>query len=149
MNYIILAALLIASPASAQTLTDSFGTTITKAGNVYTRGGVSVNAPSDAVALNTFNAMAPDGWVPPSRPPPTSISSSDFIKRLTPAERLAIATAGQSNAQILVWLTQLGAATTVIMSDPDLLAGVQAMVSAGLLTSQRAAQILDLSQTSP
>jgi hypothetical protein len=47
---------------------DIYGRTITADGNTYTAGGTTVQAASDAAALSTFNAMAPDGWTPPAPP---------------------------------------------------------------------------------
>jgi hypothetical protein len=109
------------------------------------------------IADPTFNpgpglALIPDTgqsiYAPPP-PAPTIIAPLDFMSRLTPAEQTAIATAGQSNAQILLFLLKLSGATQVDVTDPLTVAGVNAMVSAGLLTAPRGAQILNLLQASP
>lgn len=80
---------------------------------------------------------------------PTTITPLDFMARLTPAEQTAIATASQSNAQVLLFLLKLAGAQDVSVTDPLTVAGIQAMVAAGLLTVDRGAQVLDLSRASP
>lgn len=48
---------------------DQYGFEITKEGNTYTRQGVVIVSESDEQALNTFNAMLPDGYTPPLEEP--------------------------------------------------------------------------------
>ena len=42
---------------------DRFGREISTSGTHYSCEGIEVEAHSDVQALNTFNAMAPEGWV--------------------------------------------------------------------------------------
>ncbi len=59
--------------------TDNFGRTISGAGGIYTTpGGPSVQAISDAAALNTFNGMAPPGWTPPNTATNASTAAAQF-----------------------------------------------------------------------
>ena len=85
----------------------------------------------------------------PAAPAPTTIAPLDFMARLTASEQTAITTAGQSNAQVMLFLLKLAGAQQVDATDPLTIAGVNAMVAANLLTQVRATQILDLSQPSP
>ncbi len=82
-------------------------------------------------------------------PAPTNISSYDFMLRFTPFEQQAIQTAAQSNWQIQLWMTMIASKHRLNVADPKITGGMQALVSAGLLTAARSAQILDLNQTSP
>lgn len=70
------------------------------------------------------------------------ISSLDFMERFTQAERSAIRRASRQNDALEDWLDLLRAAQTVDITDPRTIAGVQAMVSAGLLTQSRADEVL-------
>ncbi len=70
------------------------------------------------------------------------LTSLEFMGLLTAAEQVAIATAAQSNASVLVWLLKISGALYVDLGDSATVGGVQAMVAAGLLTPARAAAIL-------
>jgi hypothetical protein len=151
-KYLIAALLLASAPAFAQAQTDAYGRPVTCSGAgpvTCSVDGATVTAPTIAAAITTLNGMAPASYVPPAPPPSTTIAPLDFMARLTPAEQTAIATASQSNAQILLFLLKLSGATQVDVTDPLTIAGVNAMVGAGLLTTPRGAQILDLSRASP
>ena len=156
MTRIFLAALLIAlvGPAFAQTTADQYGRVVTcvpgDAGTVQcsTSDGISVQAPTVPTALGTINAMAPASYVPPAVIP-TIIDPDGFMARLTPAEQTAIATAGQTNAQVMLFLIKLAGAASVDTTGTILIKGLQTMVTAGLLTAPRATQILDLTRVSP
>lgn len=80
---------------------------------------------------------------------PTLLTPLAFMARLTAAEQTAIATAGQSNASVLLFLLEVAGASYVSATDPRTIAGVNAIVAAGLLTAARAAQILNYAVTSP
>ena len=154
MRYLILAAVSAASPALAQNFTDQYGRAVTctpaaDGVSCSSADGLTVTAQTPAQASGVFNGMAPSTWVPPAPPPPTTIDPLAFINRLTPAEQAAITTAGQSNVQVQLWLMKLASAQQVNVTDPLTIGGVNAMVAAGLLTAQRAAQILNLSVASP
>lgn len=66
----------------------------------------------------------------------------DFLSRFTQAELEGIATAARSNATVAVWMQRASAASTIHADHADTIAGMQAMVAAGLITAARSAQIL-------
>lgn len=111
-------------------------------------GGVTITNGSLESVVAAFNGLAPPGYQAPA-PALTSIPPLDFMARFTPAEQSAIATAAQGNAALMLFLLKMTAAAEVHPSDALTQAGVQAAVSAGLLTPARAAQVLDLSRASP
>ena len=78
----------------------------------------------------------------PVVPPAPTLTPLEFMALLTPAEETAIATAALQNAAVLLWLVKTSGASYVSLGDPATVAGVDAMVTAGLLTAARAAQIL-------
>lgn len=89
--------------------------------------------------------LATPGNVPDPVPPPpplTILSPLAFIGRFTAAEQTAIATAGQSNAQISLFLTRCAAADYIDVDDPQTVGGVNALASANLITAARVPVIL-------
>lgn len=70
------------------------------------------------------------------------ITKLAFRNRLTMAEKTAIYTAAESNIQIRIWLDDLSSAEEADLDFPELKAGLEAMVSGGLLTADRVAEIL-------
>lgn len=65
-----------------------------------------------------------------------------FRNRFTPAEKVALYTAANSNVQIKIYLDDLAAATFVDPERPDTVAGVQALEAATIIGPGRAAEIL-------
>ena len=114
-----------------------------------TGGGSFTVGPLTGDPLFTIDAHAPGWWTPPAPPPVTTIAPLAMMARLTAAEQSALATAAQSNAQVMLWMVKMAQATVIDTTDPLTVAGVQAMEAAGLLATGRAAVILDLSQPSP
>ena len=78
-------------------------------------------------------------WVTPPTAP-LSLKFLEFIALFTQAEQAAIV--ASTDVQVRLFLLMAAAASEVILSDPKTEAGVNYLVSLGLLTSQRAAQIL-------
>lgn len=154
-RFLILALLLASTPAWGATA-DSYGRAIAAQGNVYTvtdthNGATfSVTAGSLAQALTTINAMRPSWYVPPTAPPPTTISTSDFLARFTAAERAAVQQAATAQpATIGVGLTQGLVAGTVNLAgcpsacqDPTLKGWMDGLVTAGAITAARETAIL-------
>jgi hypothetical protein len=70
------------------------------------------------------------------------ITKLAFMDRFTLEELGAIYTAAKSDVMVEVFLDKLRLATEVILSDPSTVAGVQALVAAGLLTQERGDVIL-------
>lgn len=84
--------------------------------------------------------LAEDGtFVDAPEVPPTPVARTlpplEFMGRFTPAESEALAQAAQSNASILLWMLRLSAAREVDLDDAQTIAGLDALVSAGLLTA--------------
>jgi hypothetical protein len=77
--------------------------------------------------------------------PPISLTRHSWLEfrgRFTEAEQAAIMTAALSNAALFSWLLDGAGAQFIDTADPRTIAGVQSLVSANLLTSERAAEIL-------
>lgn len=71
-----------------------------------------------------------------------SMTSLQFMGRFTEEEQLSIVTQTMSNPMIKLWYDRLIAATEVIPGDARLVAGVEALVQHGLITAERAAEVL-------
>ena len=80
----------------------------------------------------------------PPLPPATSCTPLQFVERFTEAEQLAIVTATLNNAAVKLWYDKLMAASEVVFADPRLSAGMDALVTAGLITQSRSKEILPL-----
>jgi hypothetical protein len=93
----------------------------------------------DVAAAGITVQIVADPVLPPQ---PIVISSLAFRQLFTSAERLAITTAGFSNATIRVFMDDESSAGAVTLSDPEVTTGVAALVTAGLLTQVRANQVL-------
>lgn len=83
----------------------------------------------------TFAAPAP-------LPVENVISKVQYLKRFTQAERIAIREAAKTSAVVNDYVQLLDAASDVDLADPDTVAGVQQLESAGLLAAGRAVEVL-------
>lgn len=88
--------------------------------------------PMTAAEVATHTAPRP---LPP--PAPKQFTSLEFLDLFTDEEQLAVASAAMSTAQVKLWYDRMLAASFVSLSDPRTSAGLQALVSAGLLTQVR------------
>lgn len=86
----------------------------------------------------TFAAPTP----PPAPAPSTQMSPLAFIGRFTGAEQTAIGAAAMSNVSLWLWFNKMTAATYIDLADPETKAGLDALVSAGLLAAARETAIL-------
>ena len=73
---------------------------------------------------------------------PTTMSPLEFFGRFTDAETASLHTAALSNAMILGFLLNAAAAQVIDLTDPRLKAGLDALVTVGLLAPSREAVIL-------
>ncbi len=73
---------------------------------------------------------------------PRRMTSLEFLDLFTEAEQLAVVTASMHSPQVNLWWTKLTMATFVDFGDPRLAGGLQALVVAGLLTAERAQEVL-------
>jgi hypothetical protein len=101
--------------------------------------GWLATAPDSAIAAAGIAVKTVADPVPP---PPTVISSLAFRQLFTEAERLAITTAGFTNATIRVFMDDENSAGAVTLSDPEVTTGVATLVTEGLLSKERADQVL-------
>lgn len=76
----------------------------------------------------------------PPAPEPIVLSPLAFARLLLPMERIGIR--GNTHPAVIDFLWMLDKAQEISLSDPDTIAGVGFMVSLGLLTADRAAQVL-------
>jgi len=74
--------------------------------------------------------------------PALPMSKLDFLKRLTFAERVAIETAAETDAEVRVVKQSLLAADEIKVDDPEMVAGINLYVSKGLILESRVAEIL-------
>ena len=74
--------------------------------------------------------------------PTPPMSKLDFLKRLAFAERVAIETAAETDAEVRVVKQILLAADEIKVDDPEMVAGINLYVSKGLILESRIAEIL-------
>lgn len=79
---------------------------------------------------------------PPPPPEPTPLNKVDFLRLFLQSERINIRAAAAVNAIIADYQAMLDAANVVLLTDPDIVAGIPMLEQAGLIGPGRAAQIL-------
>ena len=72
----------------------------------------------------------------------TQFTSLEFLDRFTDAEQLGVVSATLSSAQVKLWYDKMLAASFVDLNDPRTSAGLEALVTAGLLSATRKSVIL-------
>ena len=82
---------------------------------------------------------------PPPAPPPR-FTSLEFLDLFTEAEQLAVAAAAMTRAPVKLWYDRTLAASFVTLADPRTEAGLNALVTAELLTAARKAAIVQAMQ---
>ena len=102
-------------------------------------GGVIVHGTDPDAALSTFNGLAPEDYVPPPPPKPTTIPTLDFIARFTPAEQEAVMNSGVW--QIKLFVMMAASAGEIDLSSEQTAKGMAALVGAGIITQTRATEI--------
>lgn len=73
---------------------------------------------------------------------PASCTSLEYLDRFTQAEQESVVTAGMTNAAVRLWYDKLIAAQEVVFADQRVSAGLDALISAGLLAADRKAVLL-------
>lgn len=81
----------------------------------------------------------------PQPVPPRTCTPLEFIERFTEAEQLAVVTAAMQVPALRLWYDKLMAAQQVVEDDPRLASGLDALVSAGLITQQRRDEVMQWS----
>jgi len=79
---------------------------------------------------------------PPPPPPAPIITKVAFISRFTPEEYVGVVSATKTDVEVQAWYDLFQAASTVDLSDQRTIVGVNSFVTKGLLTAQRANEIL-------
>lgn len=102
-----------------------------------------VDTPDEWAAMLRWGT--PTSYQLPALPAP-SWSPLEFLERFTQSERIAIRQAAAGNTpeamQLADWLDLLRASMSVVSDDARTIAGMQALVDAGLLTAGRRDEIL-------
>jgi hypothetical protein len=117
------------------------------AAGVYLGGFDGAEPPENAIEVSTPPDDARQVWdgsawgaIPADPPPkPTPLA---WLERLPEAKQDAIATAAMGNASINLWLLKAAGVPEIDVTDPRTIAGVQALVAAGVLTSEDQAVML-------
>lgn len=79
---------------------------------------------------------------PAPEPAPVPMNKIDFLRLFLQGERIAIREAAKVNPIIADYQDMLDAAGVVLLTDPDIVAGVPLLETAGLLGAGRAVKIL-------
>lgn len=93
-----------------------------------------------SVTITADETAALESAVPEPEPVVGKWTPLAFLERFTPEEQAAIE--GSDNLQVRIVKTQLTAASEVIADDPRTVAGMQALVDAGIITGERRDEIL-------
>lgn len=96
--------------------------------------------PENLVAIT--EAEADELRAPPPAPPQTQFTSLEFLDKFTEEEQLAVVSATLANPVVKLWYDKMLAASFVDIEDPRTTSGLDALVAAGLLTSERRTVIL-------
>ena len=70
------------------------------------------------------------------------LSRLEFMERFTDVELVGIYTAAKQYVGLEIYLKKLEAATEIFLDNPTTIAGVNSLADAGLITAERAAEIL-------
>ena len=88
-------------------------------------------------------AYEPIGDAPSAQlPEPPVITKLAFRFRLTDAEYVGILTAAKTEVAVQAWVETFNMVSQVNLEDPRTVAGVEQLVTAGLLTQARSVEIL-------
>lgn len=107
---------------------------------IHLADGSCVQVPLGQDGTPDWDAVGP---LASSPPPPDSrtISRGDFVARLTLPELAALAAAQQGSPAIAALVLRVQTADVIRLDHPDTIAGLDALVSAGVLASGRPAEI--------
>ena len=96
-------------------------------------GTVSIVFTDDATEAQRIAAQAVvDTWVDP--PEPRLVWALEFLDRFSEATQLAVVSAAQQNPSIRLWYDRLWANGSVDLNNARLIAGLNAMRDAGLMS---------------
>jgi hypothetical protein len=96
-------------------------------------GGYTIHFEQSATTAQKIAAQAVvDNWVEP--PEPRLVWALDFLDRFSEATQLAVVFAAQQNPSIRLWYDRLLANGSVDLNNARLIAGLNAMRDAGLMS---------------
>jgi len=102
---------------------------------------------SDGVTWVLEDVPQPEVPVPePVVPQPATFTALEFLDLFTDAEQLAVVTATMSAPVVKLWYDRMLAAGYITIADERTAAGLDALVSAGLLTAARKQAIVESMQ---
>lgn len=97
-----------------------------------------INAAQDVTAVQAVQFSVTDA----DRATPQRLSRLEFLRRFTEAEMEAIVTAAEQSPALKTSLLKWQTAEGIVVTDPETVAGVNALEIAGLLAAGRAGEIL-------
>ncbi len=97
-----------------------------------------INAAQDVTAVQAVQFSVTDA----DRATPQRLSRLEFLRRFTEAEMEAIVTAAEQSPALKTALLKWQTAEGIVVTDPETVAGVNALEIAGLLAAGRAGEIL-------
>lgn len=103
---------------------------------------------AQAQEVNGFDLVDYDHaeWTPEVQPPATAnqtLTKLEYLRRFTPAERVAIRAAAAANPVLEDYLKLMELAQEINTGDPDTIAAVTMLEQAGLIAAGRAQEILN------
>ncbi len=110
----------------------------------WTKASVSVQAGMVKQADGSFALpeSAPENALAATLTPATPLTKLAFMNRFTMEELAAIYTAAKTEVMVEVFLDKLKLAEHVDVTDPQTVAGLQALAASGLLTEARVQEVL-------
>lgn len=111
-------------------------------------GAYNAAAPAARIALGASEWCEPGALYRPGSVPrfvdpnPRKWTAYEFLNRFTDAELMAVRAKSQTDAVTWKFLTFATAAQEVVSNDPVTIAGMDYLVSVGILTASRKAEIL-------
>jgi len=110
----------------------------------WTKAAVSVQAGmvKQADGSFAFPEPTPENAIAAVQPPTTPLTKLAFMNRFTMKELVAVYTAAKTEVIVEVFLDKLKLAEHVDVTDPQTIAGLQALAASGLLTETRVQEVL-------
>ena len=99
--------------------------------------------PEPGIGWTYENAVFAPPAPAPAPPEPSIITKLALLNRMTDAEFIGIINLAKTDAEVELWKTRFDNATTIDLTDGNrVVAGFPMLVSKGLLTQERSAEIL-------
>ena len=110
----------------------------------WTKAAISVQAGmiKQADGSFAFPEPAPENAIAATLTPATPLTKLAFMNRFTMEELAAIYTAAKTEVMVEVFLDKLKLAEHIDVTDPQTIAGLQALAASGLLTEARVQEVL-------